>query len=394
MKPVPLAAWAGRPARRLREVALAIAARRWRRPRLKQVDRLVVLSVLGAVGLVWFIIVGFDAFTVFVGHLDDVGHGRYTLATAAAEVLLTLPRRAYELFGYAALIGSLLGLGALAGSSELTALRAAGLSRLRICASVIVALAALTVIVAVIGETIGPAGEQHAQSLELAAKSRDVALARGGSLWARDGESVINARRASRRSTAHGAELELGGVRVFDFDPDGRLSALSHADRATWRDGEWTLHGVRRTEFGKDSVHTSREAQTRWQSGLDPQMLALSIVQPQYMALRDLSRNIAYLQRNKQDATPFREAWWARVYHPFTVLALALAALPFAFGTLRSGGLSKRLFIGIVLAIGFYFLQHAVVNLGVVYGIHPAIANLLPPLLLVIAAGGYFRRHA
>ena len=39
-------------------------------------------------------------------------------------------------------------------------------------------------------------------------------------------------------------------------------------------------------------------------------------------------------------------------FYAFNVLALCLAAVPFAFGTLRSGGLGKRLFIGIVFALG------------------------------------------
>lgn len=362
--------------------------------RIKQADRLVALSVLGAVGLTWFVLVGFDAFTVFVGHIDDIGHGRYTLSTAVIEVLLTFPRRAYELFGYAALIGGLLGLGTLAGSSELTALRAAGLSKLRICASVVVVLAALTLLVVVIGETIGPAGEQKSQSIDLGAKSSDIALAKGGGLWARDRGAVINARHAGSRQTAHGRELELSGVRVFEFDPDGRLTTLSRAESATYQHGVWTMKHVRRTEFGQDSARSSEQAERQWQSGLDPRVLSLSIVQPQYMAARDLARNIAYLEKNGQDASPFREAYWARVFHPLNILVLAFGALPFAFGTLRSGGLSKRLFIGIVLAIGFYFLQHAIVNFGAVYGVHPAIANLIPPLLLAVAAVVYFRRHA
>lgn len=78
----------------------------------------------------------------------------YTVAKAISYTLLTVPRRLYEMFGYAALIGGLLGLGGLAGTGELTALRAAGLSKLRICVSVVITLFALTLCVAVLGETL------------------------------------------------------------------------------------------------------------------------------------------------------------------------------------------------------------------------------------------------
>ncbi|HOV57973.1 MAG TPA: LptF/LptG family permease, partial [Rhodanobacteraceae bacterium] len=110
---------------------------------LKKVDKLVALAVVGAVAMVWLLLVGFDAFTAFLGESGDIGQGGYTVAKAITYVLLTVPRRAYEWFVFAALIGSLLGLGTLAASGELTALRAAGLSKLRICLSVALALGLL-----------------------------------------------------------------------------------------------------------------------------------------------------------------------------------------------------------------------------------------------------------
>lgn len=358
---------------------------------VKRVDRLVAMAVLGTVALAWCVIVSLDAFRVFISELNDVGQGQYTLTKAATYVLLTVPRRFYEMFGYAALIGSLLGLGGLANSGELTALRAAGLSKLRICASVALGLGLLTVLVALLGETLGPIGERKAQALALAAKSNDVALARGGSLWARDGENVISARRARARGRG---EIDLSGVRLFEFDKDGRLASLSLAQDAVHTQGDWTLRKVRRTEFGEHSATSTQKDEVRWGSGLDPGLLALSIIQPQYMSLRDLGRNIFYLDRNNQDASSFLAAYWARLFYPVNVLVLVFCAVPFAFGALRSGGLSKRLFIGIVLALGFYFLQRAIVSFGAVYGLHPALANLIAPLILIAAAFAYFRRHA
>ncbi|MEO7064502.1 MAG: LPS export ABC transporter permease LptG [Dokdonella sp.] len=358
----------------------------------KRVDRLVARAVLTTVAITWITIVALDAFRIFIGELNDVGQGHYTLAKAAVYVLLTVPRRFYEMFGYAALIGSLMGLGGLAASGELTALRAAGLSKLRICASVALGLGILTLAVALLGETVGPYGERKAQALQLTAKSNDIALAKGGALWARDGETVIGARHA--RTHGSTGEVDLDGVRVFEFDKDGRLLSLSVADQAVHTQGDWTLHNARRTQFGIDSASSTQGATMHWQSSLNPALLATSIIQPQYMTLRDLGQNIASLDRNRQDASSFRDAYWARLFFPLDVLILVFCAVPFSFGALRSGGLSKRLFTGIVLALGFYFLQRAIVSLGSVYALHPAAANLVAPLILVVAAAAYFRRHA
>lgn len=364
------------------------------RSAVKQVDKLIALAVLGAVGLTWFLLVGFDALTIFIGELNDVGQGTYTLGKAASYTLLTTPRRLYEMFGYAALMGGLLGLGGLAGTGELTALRAAGMSKLRICASVVLTLIVLTIGVAVIGETIGPFGDQQAKALALGAKSKGITLAKGGSVWARDGDSIVNAGSGRSVQTEQGSVVDLTRVRVFEFDSAGRLLTLSAAARATHQQNEWILFDVRRTQFGEASAQSTQATQMKWISSIDPDLLALSIVRLDYLGLRDLSRNIAYLERNGQDSRNFREAFWSRVFYPLNILVLAFCALPFAFGALRSGGLSKRLFIGIVLAIGFYFLQRAVVSMGAVYGLSPALANLLPPTLLIAMAAAYFKRAA
>ena len=110
------------------------------------------------------------------------------------------------------------------------------------------------------------------------------------------------------------------------------------------------------------------------------------MIHPEYLSVRDLSRNIDYMQRNRQDASGYERAYWGRIFYPLNVLVLAFCAVPFAFGALRTGGLGKRLFVGMALAISYYFFQSAVVSMGAVYNFNLALANALPSLLL--AAGG------
>jgi lipopolysaccharide export system permease protein len=360
----------------------------------KKVDKLVALSVLGSVLLAWGFLVGLDALNAFVAEVNDIGTGQYTLSKAVVYILLTIPRRSYQWFGYSALIGGLLGMGALATSGELTALRAAGLSKLRICISVIFALTALTAVVMAIGETIGPRGEQKAEALAITAKAKDVSVGKGGSQWARDGANVINAKYGRARNVGGSTTVELQDVRVFEFSPQGQLISLSLAKTATHSDGQWVLHDVRRTEFSGGTATSTTQAQTQWKSALDPNVLAASLVHPEYLAAAELARNIDYKRRNHQDASTYEIAFWARIFYPLNVLVLAFCAVPFAFGALRTGGLGKRLFIGMAVAISYYFFQQSVVRMGAVYNFNLALANALPSLLLAVAAFVYFRRHA
>jgi lipopolysaccharide export system permease protein len=363
--------------------------------RFKQVDRLVAYSTLSAVLVTWLLLVGLDAARSFASEATDIGKGSYGLGTVTLQILFTLPRRGYEWFPNAALIGSLLGMGALAGSGELTALRAAGMSKLRICLSVALSLGLLTILVAFMGETLATSGEQQAQALALRAKSNDIAIGkRAGGIWARDGDTFINAKQGTTSQIDGVREVRLAEIRVFEFTPRGQLLSISIAESALHRAGEWTMEKVRRTEFGEAEAKSTTQDKTSWKSGLDPRLLALSIVQPEYLSVSDLRRNFRYLYRNQQwaEARKHEEAYWGRLVWPFNVLLLVICALPFAFGMLRSGGMGKRIFMGMVLAIAWYFLQRSLVKLGAVYGANLALAALLPGLVLAAAAWLYFRK--
>ncbi|PKM06199.1 MAG: LPS export ABC transporter permease LptG, partial [Gammaproteobacteria bacterium HGW-Gammaproteobacteria-7] len=128
------------------------------KPFLPVHDRYLARTALIAVGMAWMVLLGFDLIVALVGELDDIGKGQFGFFDAVINTLLSAPRRAYELYPTAAVIGCLLGLGGLAAGSELVALRAAGLSKMRIATSVLVLVALLTGVMVVVGETIGPAG--------------------------------------------------------------------------------------------------------------------------------------------------------------------------------------------------------------------------------------------
>ena len=360
--------------------------------RIKHSDRLLATSVVGAILLVWLVLVGFDVLNQLVRQLKQVGDHGYSVADALSFIALTLPRRMYQHFGSAALIGGLLGLGGLAASGELTALRAAGMSKLRIVLSVVVVTGMLSLLVMLIGETLGPAGDQRANALQMRARSGHMSLTRGSGLWVRDGQQVINARSALVvQHPDHNASVRLLDVREYSFTPDGQLDRFLHARDATRVDGKWTLHQVRISHVDDGGVGASEQDSMSWPTRLDPKVLEQSLVHPEYLSIPDLHRNMRYLAANGLNAAPYANAFWGHVLFPFSVLALVLCAMPFAFGSVRSGGQGRRVFIGILLALGWYFLQRVITNMGMVYGVSALLANLLPPLALVLAASAYFR---
>lgn len=350
--------------------------------------------VLATVLLTWTVLLGLDVLLAMASEGSDIGKGDYGFVAAVTKVVYTVPWRAYNLFPTAAVIGSLLGLGQLAASSELTALRAVGLSRRRIGFAVAAAMSLLTALMMVNGETLAPWGQRHADGLKASAKSKDMIVAQYSGLWAREGNTFLNAESGQERDDGRQRWLELANVRLYEFAEDGRLESIAHAVRAEHRGDGWTMHDVRRTWFEARSVTRTVALREKWESKLDDTTLAASVTRPAYLPSSELRKGIQYSRRNGLDPGKYEEQYWGRWFYPLNVLALCLAAIPFAFGSLRSGSMGRRLFIGIVFAIGFWLLQTQFVRLAAVFKFDYRIGYLLPPLLMLGVSWVLFRRRS
>ena len=362
------------------------------RPRLH--DLYVGRMVLATVLLTWTVLLGFDAVMALSGQVGDLGKGSYDFPTALAFVAYTMPRRAYTIFPYAAVIGSLMGLGQLAATSELTALRALGLSRRRLSASVAAALVLLTALMVVNGETLAPWGQRQADQLKLAAKTNNVAIARYSGLWAREGDTFLNAVDGQERTVDGQRVLELRDVRLYQVGGDGRLRTFTRAGMAVHDQDGWSLRQVRRVELGADSAREEVLESQHWDSQLDANALAAGVTRPRNLSATDLQASIEYRHRNGLDARDYEDQYWSRWFYPLNVLALCLAAVPFAFGSLRSGGMGKRLFLGIVFALGFMLLQMQFGRLAGAFRFDYRLAYALPPALMLLTSWLLFRRKS
>jgi lipopolysaccharide export system permease protein len=356
------------------------------------IDRYLARHVLLATLAVWAVLIGFDVIAAFANEMDDVGKGGYTLSHAALYVFFTVPRRMYEVFPYVAVIGSLLGLGGLAARSELTAMRAAGVSRLRIGAGAVIALGLLTVLMVINMESVAPTSEQRSQSVLNEGKSNEAIMARYTGVWARENNMFLNARSGGEKMIGDVLRIELQNVRLFEINNEGKLLSITSAKTALRQDKGWLFTGVERTAFEATKIAVSEQAQWFWQSDLDKRTLGSALVRSRYLSSKELLTNIAYLERNQLDTGKFVSTYWQRWFYPVNIFALCLATLPFAFSSLRSGGFGKRLFFGIVIGIGFLLMQRLLIDLSDVYRFDVRIALAVPPAMLMALSFFLFRR--
>ncbi len=331
-------------------------------------------------GAVLFVLLGFlalFAFFDFINELDDIGRGAYRLPHVLMFVLLGLPAHVYELMPIVALIGAIYALAQFASTSEFTAMRAAGLGRRQALATVALIGLAFAVFTAVVGEVLAPPADHAAQRLRLSSIGKPVGGQFRSGLWLKDSVrsedgAVTRLRFVNIGSLLAGGELR--DVRVFEFDADMRLAQWLEADGGRYLPGEgWELHEVDSTRFEDivlpDDAPLLRSVQTHearllWHSEITPSLLGVLLVQPDRMSALALYRYVQHLKENQQNYAQYGIALWKKLAYPLGVIVMMALALPFAYLQVRAGGIAWKVFAGVMLGIGFHFLNGLFAHLG------------------------------
>ena len=352
---------------------------------MRILDTYIAKTVIGGTLMVLLVLGALLAFVDFISELDDVGKGQYGMLQAASFVLLSLPKRLYELFPTAVLIGSLLSLGTLSGNSELTVMRAAGVSIMRIVFSVIQAGLILLIFVALIGEVVVPSSERQAQTLRAKDLKQNIILGGGGGFWARDGMNFFYISKVF-------PGLNLGKVNIYEFSEENQLKRITHAESAKYRNDVWQLDKVKQTEFTNGHIKSSETSSEIWQKLLNPDLFDVVSVKPENMSAIDLYQYSNYLQENQLESSHYQLAFWIKIFTPISTLVMLLIALPFVFGSQRSTGSGNRMLVGLLLGISFFLLNRTMNHLGQVYQIYPFISASAPVFLVAMASFYALRR--
>jgi lipopolysaccharide export system permease protein len=350
-----------------------------------RLDRYIARTVIGGSLIALLIILSLNIVFEFVDETGDVGEGSYTTSRALLYVLLSLPYRAYEALPFATLIGSLMALGALAGRHELVAMRAAGMSVVRIARAVLLGGLVLALVAVALGEWVAPTAERMAQALRASALEGRVSSAIGSGFWVRDGGRFLNVARAPEPDV-------LEDVVVYELEGT-RLARILRARVARYDDGRWRLAAVRETRFRPQQVVQRRVPElVLEQSSLRPEMLEVIVVEPATLPIADVLTYIDYLQSNGLDSDRYWLAVWVKVATPLATLTMLLLTVPLVLGSQRSTRAGQRLFIGVLVGLAFFLLNRLLANAGVIYGLPPML-SALGPTLLFLALGAWGLRR-
>jgi lipopolysaccharide export system permease protein len=339
-------------------------------------DRYIVRTVLGAVALVMVVLLVLGGLFVFFSQQKDIGIGHYAVADALWYTLLNLPQQIYQLLPITALIGSVIGFGQLARGSEITVVRATGVSVARLAGTALIAAALLIAFEAAIGEYVAPQLQEAANQQKAFSQYNSVGFGGGTGAWVRDGDLILNVSRQS-------GSRQFVGMQVFELSPQHALVAIGHAASAiSAGNRRWILDGYTESRFTDDRVTTRPPGEKVLQSNVTAGFLGLAVQDPEQLTLQALWQVIGYFHANSLDARQYLFAFWSKIARTVAIAFSVLLAIPFGLGSMRSAGAGTRTTVALGIGIAFFLMQRLIESGTIVFNLDPVVLAWLPTALL------------
>lgn len=369
---------------------------------MKVLTRYVAKEVLIATLFVLVALVALIAFFDLVSQARNIGN-RYSISMALFLTMLKLPSRLYEVMPIAALLGAVYTMSRLASNSEFTIMRVAGLSPFRLAGMMTVPALILIAMTYCLGEWLTPAADMMRNDMDNILFNRKLS-ARGYSsgVWVKDNvKEQQNAGQATVRfvnvhNLIAGEHSRTGAWRVFEFDKDGSLIRVLHAPEANYISGRgWHLKNAKVETLPKithdetpmvEKSSARKDVDLMLPSEMRPEILGVLTIKPERMGISDLWQYIAHLKETRQTSDRYQVALWSKVFYPLAIFVMLAVAMPFAYLNTRSGGVSIKIFAGLMIGISFYALNNIFSFLGVLNTWHPMVVAVVPTSVMLICA--------
>ncbi len=379
---------------------------------MKILQRYFAVSILQAVAFVLVAFLALQAFMDLTGELPSVGKNGYAIQYAFLYVAVQLPGHVYEVMPLAALIGTIYTMAQFAATSEFTIMRASSMSTGMVAWMLAKIGVVLVIITFIFGELIAPRTAPLAEKIKLSSRGAAISTEFRSGLWTKDivksdgmtgtpvGSRFFNVREVRPDGT-------LIGVKLYEFDTSFRLRSITLAKKGTFQgNNKWLLEDVTENlfsnpqllkpgaeanlenNFAQDSsmIETRHSATKDLLSEITPKILSVAGSDPERMSANELAVYTRHLQENKQETERFKIAFWKKLFDPFAIFVLMALALPFGYLHTRSGGVSLKIFIGIMIGVSFLLVNTLFSHLGVLSTWPAPLTAVAPSLLFLLLA--------
>ena len=319
--------------------------------------------------------------------LSDFLEGKTPFALIGQYYVILIPSVLIQIVPISLLLAVLYSLSSLTKNNELTAMRASGISILRLMVPYLSVGFLLTLGVGLLNESVGPRAAYWCYNFVREQKRQDPAA-----VYLKNDLAIKN--QATGRSWLVGRfdirDYSMQNVEVLQQRPDTSDELKIKAKEARWLDGRWWFKDLTTQQYDVDSnpMGPLRFSLTEEMVDLtEPPSLSMNEVKdPEYMSALDLHDYLKTHAHRAPSALARIEAdMHSRLAMPWTCFIVTLLGIPFGSQTGRKGAM-----LGIALSLGLFFGYYVLVNVGLALAkkmVIPAEAGGWLPNLIFLGIG-------
>jgi lipopolysaccharide export system permease protein len=261
---------------------------------------------------------------------------------------------------------------------ELVVARAAGMSAWQFITPAVAVAFVLGIVATTLYNPVSATLQERSKryEAELFGQSTSALRRSGGTLWVNqrtnEGQAIINA----KSSTNQG--INLNGVSVFTFNPEGHFKQRIEARAAVLETGVWRLLDARIYELG---VLPADRASYPLKTDLTPEQVRESFATPETVPFWELPQYINIAEHAGLGAAGYRLQFQKLLARPFFLSAMVFLAAAVSLRFFRFGGVQKMVLSGVAAGFLLYVLSKVTDDLSKAELMHPVAAAWLPVLV-------------
>jgi lipopolysaccharide export system permease protein len=339
------------------------------------------LMILAGIVVLYLSVTFLKEADIFIAH-------KASISQIARYYFYSIPGMAAQALPFAALIGTLLSLGSLSRHHEITAMRAGGISMLRITAPVLLGGLLLSATAFLNNEVIMPAYTARAtriRSVEVEKKQERI-IFQQRRLWLRGPDnSIANVDLVAPDRHA------LIGVNIFKLNPDFSVRERIRAGRLAWENDAWRLQDSEKYVISGSAV-SAEPADGEVYNIVDrPEDMGMIVKSSEEMNFTELWDYVRRLRNSGYKAIRYEVDLQGKLAYPFACLLMVIIAVPLSIQRARSGGAARSIALAVLIASAYWALMSGGRALGMAGTIPPLEAawagNVVFAVMGVIAIG-------
>jgi LPS export ABC transporter permease LptG len=381
----PASAHSGPRSRPAGPPVLVIRLPRIRFPAPGILDQYISRIYLRVAALSFFALLGLFHISTFLDRSDKIFKGQATTGDVGQLLLYRTPLFMYYVIPIAALLSVLVTFGLLSRNSELTVMKACGISLYRASLSVVLLSLAFSAAIFGLEQRVLAQANRRAEEIDAKIRQRPARV-----FDALDRRWVVGREGTIYHYDYFNPETrELGALRMYHLSPDAwTLRSQTVAKSARYADDRWNGHAVRLADFTTGSP--------RWS---DYEHRPLILEPPEYfeteqplaamMTVSQLRRYLNELSASGVNVSHLKVELQHKLAFPLVTLVMTLLAIPFGVSTGRRGAL-YAVGLGIIIALSYWIVTSMFVALGKSGLLTPVLAAWSPNIIVLGASGFMF----